>query len=97
MGHFVADYPLQTDFIAKHKGRSNSLEAVPWYYVLFGHAATHAFFVGIITQNVWLGIAELIAHFIIDFAKCEKYFSIHVDQAFHILCKVIWFIILLEL
>lgn len=41
VGHFVADYTLQPDFIARHKSRFNSLDAVPWYYVMLSHAMTH--------------------------------------------------------
>lgn len=94
VGHFIADYPLQTDFVAKFKSRSASLAAVPWYYVMTGHAATHAAAVALATGNIWLGLAEFVAHWLIDAAKCEGWTSIHTDQALHIVCKSAWWWIL---
>lgn len=92
-GHFVADYPLQSDFVAKFKARAASLAAVPWYYVLAGHAATHAAAVGIVTGSALLSLMEFAAHFVIDHAKCEGWTNIHVDQALHVACKVVWVLI----
>jgi hypothetical protein len=88
--HLVADYPLQGDAIATGKNRQidPAKFGVPWYYWMASHAATHAVAVGIATGSVWLGTAEFLAHFAIDFGKCEKKYGIHVDQALHALCKV---------
>lgn len=91
--HFVADYPLQTDFLAKYKCRKESLAKIPWYYVMAGHCGTHAFFVMMITGNCYLAIAEFIAHYIIDVLKCENLIDIHLDQFWHIICKLIWTIV----
>ncbi len=90
LGHFVADYPLQTDFVAKFKCRKNSLEAVPWFYVMAGHAATHALVVVVLTGSPLLGLCELVAHYLIDVAKCESWTGIHTDQLFHVACKAVW-------
>lgn len=90
VGHFVADYPLQTDFVAKHKSRRNSLAAVPWYYVLTGHAATHAAAVALATGLPTLGAVEFVAHWLIDWGKCEGRTGIHADQALHVACKLLW-------
>lgn len=90
LGHFVADITLQSDFIAKFKARSASLAAVPWYYVLAGHTATHAAAVGLVTGSPLLALLEFVAHFGIDCAKCEGWTGIHTDQALHVLCKVAW-------
>lgn len=90
LGHLVADYPLQTDFVAKYKNRHCSLAAVPWYYVLAGHAATHAAAVGIITGSPLLALLELVAHAVIDATKCEGWTTIHTDQFLHLVCKVAW-------
>jgi hypothetical protein len=94
LGHLVADYPLQTDFVAKFKCRRASLPSVPWYYVMAGHAATHAVSVWLITGSVWLGCAEFVAHYVIDVLKCEGLTNIHVDQSLHVACKVAWLMIL---
>lgn len=90
LGHLVADYPLQTDFIAKFKSRLNSLPAVPWYYVLAGHAGAHAAAVGLLTASPLLALFEFVLHFLIDAAKCEGWTSIHTDQVWHIFCKAVW-------
>ncbi len=89
-GHFIGDYALQSDFMAQRKCRRNSLANVPWYYVMSGHAATHAAAVGLATGSVWLALAEFAAHWILDFAKCEGWTNIHVDQLLHIICKFAW-------
>jgi hypothetical protein len=89
IGHFVADYTLQTDFIAQRKSKWNSIPAVPWYYVLTAHAATHAAAVGIITGSPLLAALELIWHWIIDHLKCMGLTSIHIDQFLHVVCKII--------
>jgi hypothetical protein len=90
LGHFVADYPLQPDFVAKFKARAASLAAVPWYYVMTGHAATHAVAVGVVTGSPLLSLLEFAAHWLIDAAKCEGKTGIHTDQALHVACKVAW-------
>jgi len=91
-GHLVADYPLQGDTIAKGKNRTidPALYGVPWVYWMASHAATHAVAVGLVTQSVWLGLAEFGAHFLIDDGKCRKFYGIHADQIAHALCKIAW-------
>lgn len=96
LGHFVADYALQSDWIAKHKNRHVPLTPTQWPWILTAHAATHAFFVLYITHSVWLALAELVAHWGIDFAKCEGRTTIHQDQVAHLLCKLAWWAILLN-
>lgn len=89
-GHFVCDYTLQTDAIARGKNRNDNpaLFGVPWYYWLAGHSSTHALMVGIFTHNVYAGVFEFVMHSLIDFGKCEKKYGIHVDQALHTICKL---------
>ncbi len=43
--HFLADYPLQGDFLAKAKNRSAPIPHVPWQHALFAHAFIQAGFV----------------------------------------------------
>lgn len=94
--HFVCDYPLQSDFIAVGKNPAKSPHnGVPWYWIMLAHAFTHGCGVALVTGNVWLGIAETIAHFFIDGAKCDGLTSINTDQWLHIGCKVLWFVIFL--
>ena len=90
LGHFVADITFQSDFMAKFKHRINSIPQIPWYYVMTGHCATHAMCVALLIGNIFLGLAEFIAHFIIDTVKCEGYTNIHVDQFLHLFCKIVY-------
>lgn len=104
-GHFVADYPLQSEFIAWGKNRHRSPDplSIPpgqtpqtiWPWVLTSHAFTHAVVVALITQSVVLGVAELVCHWLIDFGKCENWYGIHTDQSLHLICKAWWLVILI--
>ncbi len=104
IGHFVADYPLQSEFIAKGKNRFRpvDLATVPpgqvpqtiWPWVLTAHAATHGAAVFIITQSVPLAVAETVSHWLIDYGKCANRYGIHTDQLLHIACKYLWATIL---
>ncbi len=100
-GHALMDFALQTDAIAACKCRraNHPLQrSVPWFYWLGAHAMMHGLAVGVIVRwfgHDWtvatgLAIAETVVHAFIDMAKCEKLFNIHVDQALHALCKLLW-------
>lgn len=90
--HFVCDYPLQSDFIAVGKSPLKGVQnGVPWYWIMLAHAFTHGAGVSFVTGNVWLGVAETIAHFFIDLAKCFGITSINQDQLLHIACKALWY------
>lgn len=95
VGHALADYPLQGDFLAKAKNRANPIPGVPWYHGLIPHAAIHGGFVGVIAGSVWLGLAEFAVHCLIDDAKCMGRISYNTDQALHVGCKVLWVALLL--
>ncbi len=91
-GHAFGDYALQGDFIAMYKNRhvrSPTGETI-WPYVLTSHALIHGSMVFLITGNIHLGMAETLAHWLIDFGKCEKLFGFHIDQWLHIGCKLLW-------
>lgn len=90
VGHAIADYPLQGDFLARAKNHTAPIEGVPWYQALLAHSAIHAGFVGIITGSIWLGFAEFIIHAATDRAKCSGRISYNTDQAIHVGCKVAW-------
>lgn len=83
--HFLCDYPLQNDFVAKYKarkvdGKYNNF----WYHCLTGHAFIHALPVLIFTQNVYLGLLMVVTHWLTDFAKCEGKITLNQDQFIHI-------------
>lgn len=87
--HFLADYPLQGDFLAKGKNRVNPIPGIPFWHCLTAHAVIHGGFVGIITGSAWLGLAETIVHWFTDDAKCKGEISYNEDQAIHIICKML--------
>jgi|ERR1700761_8189466 len=90
--HFLADYPLQGDFLALNKARSGP-NLVPWWQALIAHAFIHGGFVALITGFWWIGAAEVAIHAVTDHQKCEKVIDINTDQRIHLLCKVLWFAI----
>lgn len=90
VGHALADYPLQGDFLANGKNRNTPLGKVFWPYALFAHSMIHGGFVAVITGHVWLGVAEAAVHAAADWLKCEKRISLRVDQFVHYGSKVAW-------
>ncbi|MBX2861204.1 MAG: DUF3307 domain-containing protein [Vampirovibrio sp.] len=95
-GHALGDFVLQSDSMAKGKGRpkGNATALGPyqptWHYWLTAHSFIHGGIVYLITQDLTFGLAETLLHWLIDFMKCESRYNIHVDQALHIGCKLIW-------
>jgi len=101
VGHAIADFALQSDAMAKGKNRHNKSEPPPgakpqvcWYYWLTAHALIHGGVVWLVT-GLWIfGLMETIAHWLIDFGKCENWYGIHEDQLMHLLCKLFYILIL---
>lgn len=96
--HAIGDFALQNDFIANFKSRHAKFftgETI-WPYVLGAHSLIHGALVTIAIGRPDLGVLETGAHFLIDFAKCEKWFGFHVDQFMHIACKVLWAYLLMR-
>ncbi|MGU3495894.1 DUF3307 domain-containing protein [Xanthobacteraceae bacterium A53D] len=97
IGHAVADYPLQGDWISKAKNHTLSL--VPgetiWPGVLACHGAIHAGAVWLATGAWWLAACEFVAHCLIDYAKCDGRLTYNQDQALHVMCKMVWFALLI--
>ena len=97
IGHAYADYAFQTDFMAKAKNRHNPIifgdvpaDAPPgslWIFVLSAHSAIHAGMVWVLTACGWLGLAEFILHWLIDWLRMEGKISFNVDQFSHLGCK----------
>ncbi len=90
VAHFVCDYPLQGDFLARGKNLSAPLPGVPWYQCMLAHAMIHAGGVYLVTgSGVW-AFCELLAHCMIDSSKCHGHISFNQDQLLHVGCKVIY-------
>ncbi len=94
IGHALADYPLQGDFLAKAKNEADPIPGVPWWQAMWAHCAIHAGAVLLITGSAFLAALEFIAHFAIDRAKCMGLISYNTDQFLHVACKILWAAIL---
>lgn len=91
VGHALADYPLQGPFLSDSKRRRSALGANgQWIWSLLSHGAIHAGFVWYLTGVPLFAAGELIAHVLIDFAKCERRIGTNTDQVLHVVCKLIW-------
>ena len=94
IGHCLADFPLQGEYLALFKNRHHLEEdtqtkhEIVWPYVLSAHALIHMGAVWIITGSFILGFMEFVLHWLIDFAKCEGWTNYHIDQAMHVICKI---------
>jgi len=99
--HALMDYSLQGDSMAVckcPKANTPLAASVPWYYWLTSHALLHGAAVGVIFRwmefdwsvVVVLATVETVIHWFVDLGKCEKLYSLHVDQTIHILCKIAW-------
>jgi type IV secretory pathway VirB3-like protein len=92
--HYLGDYPLQGDFLAKAKNRTAPIPGVPWYQALGAHATIHGGLVTLATGNIVLGILETVIHAITDDLKCRSKLTFNQDQAIHIICKMLWVVLL---
>ena len=72
------------------KNRNTDVGKGIWPYCLAAHAIIQGGVVALITGSIWLGLAEILLHAIIDFTKCEKKISFGTDQFLHIACKILW-------
>lgn len=88
-GHWLADYPLQGDFLAKAK-KDGPLRG----YHLIAHSGIHAGAVFLITNSVALSLIEWIAHTFIDELKVRNRITFAQDQALHIGFKLLYVLIL---
>lgn len=98
-GHALADFALQTEWIATNKNRhtrdrfnknQEQKYQIIWPYLLSAHALIHGLMVYLICNNIYLALAETGIHWIIDFGKNENWYGFHTDQILHILCKFAW-------
>jgi hypothetical protein len=97
IGHALADYPLQGDWLSQAKNHTKKLVPgeIIWPGALACHAGIHAGFVLLITSSWTLAIAEFVAHAIIDYRKCDGRLSYNGDQVLHVACKVWWWMLLM--
>lgn len=91
VGHALVDYGLQSAYMASTK---SSRSANYSFWSLFAHSTMHGGAVYFITGSIILGLVEMLLHFIIDKASSNGEMSRNVDQLLHILCKMVYIIVL---
>lgn len=98
-GHALADFSLQTEWIATNKNRHVRLQfpaeqrakmQVIWPYLMTAHALMHGLMVYLITERLSVSLAETAVHWITDYGKCERWYGFHADQLIHIGSKILW-------
>lgn len=97
VGHALADYPLQGEFLATAKDHKTQVGRHIWPWALSFHAMIHGGLVYAITGVAWIGLLEVAVHAGIDWAKTHNYITFNVDQWLHLGCKVVWVVIVLLL
>ena len=98
IAHALFDYPLQGDFLSRNKNRhykdeNNNVKGL-WIHCLTSHSILHAGSVWLITGSFIIGSMDFVLHWIIDFLKCEGITNFHTDQFLHVLCRILYVIIL---
>lgn len=102
IGHAIADFPLQGPFLAAAKNRHIRMpdpegEPFPpnlWVYALTAHSLIHAAPVWLVTGSAVFALAEVVLHWLIDWAKCEGWTRFAHDQFLHVACKLIYAVLL---
>jgi hypothetical protein len=93
--HFLMDYPLQGDFLARAKNRFDPIPHVPWWQALSAHSFLHAGAVYFVLGIWWIAALEFATHWVIDYKKCEGELTFNQDQALHLGLKVVWVVLAL--
>lgn len=92
--HFLADFPLQGEYLSKAKNRYNGgIVETPWWIALTAHGFIHGSLIALITGIWWLGFVETILHIVIDDRKCKGSISYITDQILHLVLKLIYLFI----
>ena len=102
LGHALADFPLQGEFLAVGKDRHADLSAVTggntwpkgmWLYCLTIHSFIQATCVWVVTGSVVIRVIEFVLHWCIDLAPTAGCTHFSVDQGLHVACKAIYAIL----
>ena len=84
MVHYLCDFSLQNDFVAKFKAMIIDDTYNPiWYHCLTAHCAIHSLGVYVVTKSLWLAVIMFVTHFIIDQSKCLNKLTFNQDQLLH--------------
>jgi hypothetical protein len=93
VAHALCDYPLQGDFLSRAKNRMAPIPGVPWWQAMAAHSVIHGGAVALICGIWWLAPIEAAIHWITDDAKCRGRIGYNTDQAVHVTCKLLWFVV----
>ncbi len=104
--HALADFAFQSDAMAQGKNIKNeianwnkwvhALKRDPkkykkcWFWWLSAHALIQGGLIFLVFGNYWIFLIEVIAHFTIDFLKCNEKLNPHQDQGLHISLRVLY-------
>lgn len=94
IAHAIADFPLQGEFLAIQKTRRTANDRSIWVVALTAHCLIQAGGVWLVSGSLAFAATELVLHGLIDLGKGEQRFGIVTDQALHLLCKVVYALIL---
>ena len=101
IAHAVTDFALQPPNIAISKNRHagpppgympdahGPIQPV-WLMVMPAHALISAGGVWIVTGSPEIAFFEFLLHLVLDIGKCEQVYNVWVDQAMHVLTKVLF-------
>jgi hypothetical protein len=96
IGHSVADFPLQGEFLAIGKNRRILMRLKDptrppemWVFCMAAHCLVHAGSVWLISGSVVWGVVELVLHWGLDVAKCNGRTNFAFDQMAHVACKAV--------
>ncbi len=95
IGHALADFPLQGDYLARMKRRDQASGPTDWIVALTAHSLVHAGAVWLVSGSAMLGAVELCLHWLIDLGKGEGKFGYLTDQVLHLGCKFAYVVILI--
>lgn len=103
--HFLAEYPLQDDFLAINKspsgrpyqGQQNAIDPHPnWFMYMLIHCFIQAAGVFMITMSLWLAVVGFAAHYFIDCRHCNGTLTDWQEQRLYALTlAIIAFIVML--
>ena len=91
--HALCDFQLQNG--AMHIRKKPGTEH--WHYWMAAHALIAGGAVYVVTGSAFLGIAETVAHFIIDTWKSNNRIGFNTDQLLHVLFRVVYAIALTQI
>jgi len=94
VAHTLADFPLQGEYLARHKVRAQARNKTEWLVALWAHCTIHAGCVWVVSGSLALAAVEWVLHALVDLGKGEGKFGLIADQALHLTCKAGYVVVL---